>query len=584
MGRCKRFVQSRYCFVILFAMAMFVFSELGSVTAQAHTGFWYGQPVVKVREGFVQGFDDNADTLVWKGIPYAAPPVDDLRWKAPANPERWLGVRAETEFCDMCPQLADEGVEGSEDCLYLNVWRPNTTERDLPVFVWIHGGGNSIGSGGQPSYDGAYFANRNNAIYVSINYRLGPMGWFTLPALRSDETSDDAESSDCMYDELRTAMDNSGNYGTLDMIKALRWIRKNIRAFGGDKHNVTIAGESAGGHNVVSLLLSPLAEGLFDKAIAMSTPNAPGIPMEVADLSSTQALARLLVNDGTAASIEEAYQIIYGVMTEEQIRDYLRSKTAEEMIMAYDAMAFTMLAIPTMFADGTVIVGEGGQAFEDGTYPNKVPTIIGSTKDEMKLFMAPSLETIEAYFLALAFPEGAGYTIATQYNSALWVAEGTDQIARAMAAQPDQPDVYVYRFLWGSNPLVVDPTMAFVFGSHHGRDVEFFLGNQGEVELGFGIFMNSDANEPGRMALTNGVIDYLGNFMRSGDPNGGDLPQWPVWVNTVGEPKAISMDADLDDMIIEVTTEEFAEEAIKAEMEAIYGPEITEFILSFSII
>jgi len=160
----------------------------------------------------------------------------------------------------MCPQIGSTGeVVGSEDCLYLNVWRPDTTEENLPVFVWIHGGGNSIGTGSQPGYNGANFADRNNAVYVSINYRLGPMGWFTHPALREDEIECAVDDMACLKEAMAIAINNSGNFGTLDIIKSLEWIKKNIKAFGGDKHNVTIAGESAGAHNVLSLLLSPLA-------------------------------------------------------------------------------------------------------------------------------------------------------------------------------------------------------------------------------------------------------------------------------------------------------------------------------------
>lgn len=584
----KRFIRFRFDVMVLMGMSLLVVFSVGRSFAGEHQGLcakaWDGDPVVKVREGLVRGAEDESSTLVFKGLPYALPPVGDLRWKAPQDPERWKGIREQTDFCDMCLQLGNEGVVGNEDCLYLNIWRPDTPERGLPVFVWIHGGGNSIGSGAQPGYHGANFADRNNAVYVSINYRLGPMGWFTHPALRSEDAECAPWDHECIRDSRAIAKDNSGNYGTLDMIKALEWIRKNINAFGGDKNNVTIAGESAGAHNVVSLLLSPLAEGLFDRAIAMSTPNPPGTPMNIADLSATQILARLLVNDGAADTEDDAYALIYSSMTNEEISAYLRSKTAAQMILAYDRLAFTMLAIPTMFTDGTVIMEDGSLAFDNGTYPNKVPFIIGSTKDEMKLFMASELQNIEIYFQTKGFPEGAGYSIATHYNSDLWKAKGTDRIARAMSAQPYQPAVYVYQFLWGANPSVVDPTMAFVFGSHHGRDVEFFLSNPDTVGPSFGIIMNTDANRPGREALTETILGYVGNFMRSGDPNDGDLPPWPDWSNQDGGSKFISLDADLTDVVTAISTEELTEEGIESEMMLFYGPDITDYILSFTII
>lgn len=567
----------------MFILVAFVasFSTVASVHAKARKG----EPVVQTKDGLVQGFQDSYDTLVWKAIPYAAPPVGDLRWMEPVDPEHWMGVRAETDFSDICPQVGDSGdVEGSEDCLYLNVWRPDTPERKLPVFVWIHGGGNSIGTASQPGYQGAYFAERNNAVYVSINYRLGPMGWFTHPALRAEELECDPGDCACNKAALSILKSNSGNYGTLDIIKSLQWIKENIQAFGGDKHNVTIAGESAGAHNVLSLLLSPLAQGLFDKAIAQSAPNAPGFPVATAELSATQILARLLVEDGLAATEQEAYILIYYGMTNEQIDAYLRSKSAADMILAYDRLAFTMLSIPTMFTDGTVILSEGSQAFETGAYPNKVPTIIGSVKDEMKLFMYSELTNIETYFQSLGFPSGAGYTIATSYNSQLWRAKGTDGIARAMVAQPDQPAVFSYQFLWGANPSVVDPTMAFVFGAHHGRDVEFFLGTPGTVDASLGILMDTEANLAGRLALTDTIIDYLGNFMVTGDPNGFGLPDWPAWSNTTGDPKLITLDADLTDVVTGISNVDLTEEGIETEMNTLYGSDIMDYILSFSII
>lgn len=568
----------------MFSVLMVFLLSAGSVHAMARG--WTGGPVVKTHFGLVKGFEDKVDTLAWKAIPYAAPPVEELRWREPADPAPWRGVRQETEFSDSCPQLDDDGVMGSEDCLYLNIWRPDTRERNLPVFVWIHGGGNSLGSAGQPGYDGANFAGRNNAVFVSINYRLGPMGWFAHPALREDGIECEQGDFSCAMQAAAVARNNSGNFGTLDMIKALKWIRWNIKSFGGNFRNVTIAGESAGAHNVLSLILSPLAEGLFHKAIAMSAPNQPGIPMEVADMSTARTLARLLVKDGLAATEEEAYVVI-ATMGDEKIETYLRSKTAAELIAAYDLISFTMLAVPTILVDGTVIPAEGGRAFEAGTYPGKVPAIIGGTKDEMKLFMAPSFEEIETHFAANypgRFQPGEGYSVAAHYNSAIWRANGTDSIARAMAAHADQPALFSLQFQWGANPEVVDPQLALLFGCHHGRDVEFYLGNTGSVDASFNIPMNTNANLPGREALIDTTMDYISNFMRTGDPNGEDLPPWPAWSNTPGEPKLITLDAGLTDVITAISNEDLTEEGIFEEMNTLLGPDVAEFILNFSII
>jgi para-nitrobenzyl esterase len=199
----------------------------------------------------VLGQDDADGTWVWKAIPFARPPLGQLRWRAPQDPVPWQGVRRETAFNAGCTQFSEVipgMISGSEDCLYLNVWRPRDAEPGLPVYVWIHGGGNSTGSATHIStYLGNRIASRSRVVFVSVNYRLGPFGWFTLPALREGVSPEDA----------------SGNYGTLDLIQSLKWIRDNIEAFGGDPARVTITGESAGGIDVLSLLISPPARGLF---------------------------------------------------------------------------------------------------------------------------------------------------------------------------------------------------------------------------------------------------------------------------------------------------------------------------------
>ena len=221
---------------------------------------------VKTSGGLLRGTTDEG-TCVWRGVPYASPPVADLRWKAPRKPEAWQGVREAKEFPSACTQYAGlmatmdcseiGSLMGSEDCLYLNIWRPKSEAKKLPVLFWIHGGANAVGQSNMSLYYGAHFARGADMIFVSINYRLGPMGWLTSPLLRTGDKLDD-----------------SGDYGTLDIIQALKWVHENIEAFGGDPGDVTVAGESAGGINVFTLLASPLASGLFQRAIAES-----GAPM-----------------------------------------------------------------------------------------------------------------------------------------------------------------------------------------------------------------------------------------------------------------------------------------------------------------
>ena len=276
---------------------------------------WAGNTTVQTLYGPVKAFEDKGDTWVWKAIPFARPPVGELRWQAPQNPEPWNETLEETEYCSECSQLDIGGyITGSEDCLYLNVWRPQTEETNLPVYFWIHGGGNSVATASDDTYNGANIAGRSNMVVVTTNYRLGPLGWFAHSSLQSGEPGDE--------------IDDSGNYGTLDLIRALTWVQRNIEAFGGDPDSVTIAGESAGAINVFSLLISPLAQDLFHKAVAQS-----GIPISSSltegQESADSVLLHLLVNDGTAANQLSA-QAYLNDMTDAEIGNYLRSKTAAD--------------------------------------------------------------------------------------------------------------------------------------------------------------------------------------------------------------------------------------------------------------
>ena len=224
----------------------------------------------ELNTGRIVGFVDKNNSHAWLGIPFARPPVGELRWKAPQPPESRGDTLKALEIGGMCTQYASPlsgaaigetgKVTGQEDCLYLNAWAPpfepdNLPEGDdrLPVMLWIHGGGNSIGHGG--SYNGAMLATTQRLIIITINYRLGPFGWFTHPALRDIEASEE---------------DNSGNYGTLDIIRALQWVQENISNLGGNPGNVTIFGESAGAADVLSMMVSPGAKGLFHRAIVES--------------------------------------------------------------------------------------------------------------------------------------------------------------------------------------------------------------------------------------------------------------------------------------------------------------------------
>ena len=215
---------------------------------------------VMTQAGWVRGFKDTeTNTCVWRGIPYAEPPVEDLRWKPPQSVSPWQGVRPATQWAPRCIQKGimeavnvDPSGKMSEDCLYLNIWSPKP-EGKFPVMVWIHGGGYTGGTANSPMYWGDRIANQAEVVLVSINYRLNIFGFLALPALQKEDPNQ-----------------STGNYGSMDQVMALKWVKNNIANFGGDPNNITIFGESAGGWSICTMLATPLAKGLFHKAILES--------------------------------------------------------------------------------------------------------------------------------------------------------------------------------------------------------------------------------------------------------------------------------------------------------------------------
>ncbi|KOQ86651.1 carboxylesterase/lipase family protein, partial [Enterobacter hormaechei] len=302
-------------------------------------------PVVETRQGALIGFTEG-DTHVWCGIPYAAPPVGQWRWRSPRPPARWDGVRPATAFSasswqssESCQELGggDPG-QFSEDCLYLNVWSPVARADPLPVMVWLHGGGFTLGAGGLPPYNGRALAKRG-AVVVTINYRLGHLGFFAHPALEGEEE--------------RVVH----NFALLDQIQALEWVRDNIAAFGGDPENITVFGESAGARSVLSLMASPLARGLFHKAIVQSGYTLPDTPR------------------GQAMHKGEAIAAHFG----------LHNATAEQL-RAIPPEAFWPLTSPLNIAPapivGDCVLPEAMLDVFFAARQHPVPVMIGSNSDE----------------------------------------------------------------------------------------------------------------------------------------------------------------------------------------------------------
>jgi para-nitrobenzyl esterase len=361
--------------------------------------------------GDIIGLQGKHGAHVWLGIPYAQPPVGDLRWKAPLRALPWEGRKEMLGYGAQCPQLpvienidADRAYVGVEDCLRLNVWAPTyhkdgvpTADEALPVMFWIHGGGNTVGSGGSDLvqiYDGSMMATEQKVIVVSVNYRLGPMGWFFHDALR--ETSGTRE-------------DASGNYGTLDLISALGWVQENIAAFGGNPSNVTIYGESAGGFNVLSLMASPLARGLFHKAIVQSgglnifTRKQSQVPWKNQGgnhvMTSQEMTANWLVRSGRAPGKTSA-MLMQSDLDSQALSNWLRSLPLQDIFDIFDASFAGMIEMPLLIGDGYVLPEMTAvEIFSDPALYANVPVILGTNRDEVALFLA-----FLAFLAFLGFP------------------------------------------------------------------------------------------------------------------------------------------------------------------------------------
>ena len=504
--------------------------------------------------GEVVGTVGRYGAHVWRGIPYAAPPVGERRWRAPEPPARWEGTREALAFSGHCPQLASPfaGVEGkrgslsgTEDCLYLNVYAPRFEPgavpaggARLPVMVWIHGGGNTIGLA--DFYDGGNLAVQGGVVVVTINYRLGPLGWFRHAALREGEAGAD---------------ERSGNFGTLDLIRALGWVRENISGFGGDPERVTIFGESAGGRNVASLLLSPRAAGLFQRGIVQSGGTNLGPLADAENFSddaepggrnsSNEVIARMLVAAGEAASRDAAKARI-GAMGPAALAAWLRARTPAELFAPYRSEAQEgLLDVPQVFADGEVLPsGDPLAHFASPKGWNRMPVVLGTNKDENKLFVFANPLYVRRWLgVVPRVREPELYLGTTEAMAAMWKATGADGPAAAMRS--NEPRVFVYRFDWDEEPSVLGLDLGRFLGAAHGFEIPFVfghfdLGRQGNVVW-------NEANRSGREALAARMMSYWAQFARTGDPGqgrAGDLPAWTAWDGRAGVHNYAILDTD----------------------------------------
>jgi para-nitrobenzyl esterase len=489
--------------------------------------------------GEVIGFEEDNGCLAWLGIPYAQAPVGELRWKAPQPASSWSGKWLALQLGPVCTQFANllsdvpkelyDKPIGCEDCLYLNIWAPVSAPNRLPVMFWIHGGGNTIGHGGQEN--GKILAEKYGAIVVSLNYRLGPFGWFAHPALRGIGT---------------TSLDRSGNYGTLDIIRALSWISENISSFGGDPGNVTIFGESAGGQDVLTMLLSPQAKGLFHRAVIESgglgsstmaqAENFSDDAVPGDEFSSSEVINKLLIADGTVPdrSAAKAYQ---EQISNEALAEYLRSKKNYDLLNIYKSGYGGMITMPKVFQDGVVMPqGNHLDLLKDSASYNSVPVIIGCNRDEYKLFMIMNPEFVDILFgVPVHVKNQRLYDLTASYASDRWKATGVDEIAAALS-EAQSGNVWAYRFDWDEEPCILGINVGSMVGAAHSMEIAFVFNDFSEfISPLFTSLLYNKSNEVGRVALSGSMSSYWAEFAYSGSPGrgrSGTEIEWRPWDNS----------------------------------------------------
>lgn len=451
---------------------------------------------VKVEGGIIQGMDAD-DLTIFKGVPFAAPPVGDLRWKAPQAVEKWQGVKQTTEYAPSPMQGGNPPSGKSEDCLYLNIWTPaKSANEKLPVLVWIYGGGFSFGSTAEAVHNGEHLA-RKGVVLVSIAYRVGQLGFLAHPELSAENPQG-----------------VSGNYGILDQIAGLKWIQNNIAAFGGDPGKVTIFGESAGGISVSMLCASPLAEGLFHGAISQSggsfgptrPTTYPGENMKTLQLAEKDGLA--YTERAGAASIAE-----------------LRKMDANDLPMGMG------MGGGWPIVDGYVIPDDQFKLYEAGKY-NDVPVLIGYNSDEGLSFRAGRtpqeyIESVERRFgpfaeaLIEAYPAGENTVPRSARNLMRDAAFGWHTWSWArLQSETGKSKVFLYYF--DQHPERVEGSPQADHGTPHGVDVPY-------------VFMHIDpANpdtSPSDLEISEIMGTYWTNFAKYGHPNGEGVPEWPAFSN-----------------------------------------------------
>ena len=467
--------------------------------------------------GVTEGYSKN-NVIIWDDIPYAEPPVGDLRWKAPRkiNKKSNIILPKDDNFCIQrtsslggSSQFSDDLISGTEDCLYLDIYAPTQKSQELlPVMFWIHGGGNT--SGLKDLYDFSKLVKRHNVIVVTINYRLGPLGWFTHPSIQN----------------LQDGLDKTSNFGTLDIISALDWVNKNITSFGGDSGNVTIFGESAGGHNVLSLIVSKKAKGLFHKAISMSG-YTESISLEDAYRQNKQSptsnystweVVNKILKDQSEKNLQDQHSL-------KELRNTLYSLSGKEFYQYY-AERENFEELPLVTNDGIVIPKIGlKESLSLKEHINNVPTIAGSTRDEVKIWLAFS-----EYFVSVDYSVSGSlfglpkvilnnedaFEAFNYYRSNAWKVRGVNDPLNSLA-KAGNSQLYAYRVDWDDRRKFLIADFKKLFGAGHALEIPLLTGNT-KLVGGPPVSNFMYPKSISRFYTSRNMMKFWANFAKFGDP------------------------------------------------------------------
>jgi para-nitrobenzyl esterase len=493
---------------VLLSISCSIYSQVNKGTSVPETT----TPIVKTVSGLVRGVIES-DVAIFKGIPYAASPVGEFRWRPPQPVKSWTGVRDANQFGPNCAQAGWGAAPGtiaegsSEDGLYLNVWVPAGTKpgAKLPVLVWIHGGAFVFGSGSQPDFSGLPLA-KQGVILITFNYRLGRLGFFAFPALSNEHPEEP-----------------KGNYAYMDQIAALQWVKDNVAAFGGDSKNVTIFGESAGGVSVHSLLTIPAAQTLFQKAIIESGGGRDGVltgrPIhdENADIHYPVSAETIGVNFAVKHGIEG---------TDANALAKLRSLRVEDIVDGGQETngpgGLPIYSGPIL--DGKLVVETAESAYKSGNIP-AIPLLIGSNSAEVPagFVNAKSKEELLALFGDFKKEASAAYdTHGTTDFAEMLALVNTDKVwaepARFTARTFVSKSIPAYTYLFSYVPESMKARMKY--GAAHASEIPFVFGNLIERN---GVQFDEKDKDVSKM-----MQSYWVNFAKTGNPNGKGLPHWSM--------------------------------------------------------